>query len=118
MDQGATPARSTVGEGSLLERLADHVEKLLLHFRPAELDRLVVLYSELLVSTSLQAGCVSSSGFRQPRRAARRDVTCSRSILPTGHSSSWSMQPRRLVAVEMRWRPSCQMGMITGNLGW
>lgn len=32
-------------EGSLLHRLADHVEELLLHFRPAELDRLVVLYS-------------------------------------------------------------------------
>ncbi|CBQ73909.1 related to SAC3-leucine permease transcriptional regulator [Sporisorium reilianum SRZ2] len=32
-------------EGSLLHRLADHIEELLLHFRPAELDRLVVLYS-------------------------------------------------------------------------
>lgn len=32
-------------EGSLLDRLADHVEELLLHFRPADLDGLVVLYS-------------------------------------------------------------------------
>ncbi|SPO32577.1 related to SAC3 - leucine permease transcriptional regulator [Ustilago trichophora] len=32
-------------EGSLLERLADHIEELLLHFRPAELDRLIVLFS-------------------------------------------------------------------------
>ena len=32
-------------EGSLLHRLADHIEELLLHFRPAELDRLVILYS-------------------------------------------------------------------------
>ncbi|KAJ9480005.1 Nuclear mRNA export protein SAC3 [Pseudozyma hubeiensis] len=32
-------------EGSLLERLADHIEELLLQFRPADLDRLVILYS-------------------------------------------------------------------------
>lgn len=32
-------------EGSLLERLADHIEELLLHFRPADLDRFVVVYS-------------------------------------------------------------------------
>ncbi|KAJ1573899.1 hypothetical protein NDA12_000117 [Ustilago hordei] len=31
-------------EGSLLEKLADHIEELLLHFRPADLNRLVVLY--------------------------------------------------------------------------
>lgn len=32
-------------ERSLLDRLADHTEELLLHFRPADLDGLVVLYS-------------------------------------------------------------------------
>ncbi|SPO27643.1 related to SAC3 - leucine permease transcriptional regulator [Ustilago trichophora] len=32
-------------EGSFLERLADHIEELLLHFRPADLDRLIVLFS-------------------------------------------------------------------------
>ncbi|GAC93796.1 hypothetical protein PHSY_001361 [Pseudozyma hubeiensis SY62] len=32
-------------EGSLLERLAEHIEELLLHFRPADLDRLAILYS-------------------------------------------------------------------------
>ncbi|KAJ1022495.1 hypothetical protein NDA16_003484 [Ustilago loliicola] len=44
-NQSFAKSISLWAEGSLLEKLADHVEELLLHFRPADLDRLVVLYS-------------------------------------------------------------------------
>ncbi len=75
-------------EGSLLDRLADHVEELLLHFRPADLDGLVVLYSgapgQHVASNWLRV----KFGFSPSVPASKMtDEMCSRWDWPTDRAS-------------------------------